>query len=125
MTVEQILKIVYISIAFLTGAIPALIGWIQAIKNKKKAKTEEEKAIAQQEMLDKANELIANAETFFKALDSTLRTTTGETAGIYKKESVMSKLQAYAISKGIKFDADYWSAKIDEIVKLTKNVNAK
>lgn len=39
----------------------------------------------------------------------------------------MAKLQSYAISKGYSdiFDPEYWSKAIDDIVALTRNVNAR
>ena len=46
-------------------------------------------------------------------------------AGAVKKDTVMTKLQAYAMEKGYEFDAEFWSNQIDEIVALTRTVNAK
>lgn len=124
MSVSTILDIVYLVVVFLVGAIPAIIGFIKAAKNKKKATTAEEKEAANKDMLNQANNLIVAAEDFYKSLDAVLKSN-GQSAGAYKKESVMNKLQAYATEKGYVFNAEYWSAKIDEIVKLTKEVNAK
>lgn len=124
MTVSEILYIVYIVLAFIVGIIPAIIGFIKAAKEKKNAKTAEESEAAQKDMLTQANSLIVAAEDFYGALDAVLKSN-GQSAGAYKKESVMNKLQAYATEKGYVFNAEYWSTKIDEIVKLTKEVNAK
>ena len=123
MSIDRVLYIVYCCCGILVCLIPAVVGFIRAAINKKKAKTAEEKAEAEKLMAEKANELIESAETFYKNLDSVLKQTTGESAGPLKKDSVMAKLQAFALSKGITFDAEYWSSKIDEIVKLTKAVN--
>ena len=49
----------------------------------------------------------------------------GSSAGAVKKDTVMTKLQAYALDKGYEFDVAYWRNKVDEIVTLTKQVNAK
>lgn len=125
MSVAQILQIVIYSIMFIASLVSAIIGFVKAAKQKKLAKTAEEEAAANQKMLDEANKLISEAETFFSSLDKVLKSTEGTSAGIYKKESVMTKLQQYATSIGAAFDADYWSNKIDEIVAMTKQVNAK
>lgn len=122
MTTNEILSIVYPVVSFLAAAIPAIIGWGKAIKNKRKAKTEEEKKLAQADMDDKLKSLIKEAEVFYKSLDIALKAT-GGTAGPYKKESVMNGLQEYANEKGYEFDKTVWSDKCDETVKLTKEVN--
>lgn len=124
MTTRDILYIVYLCLAFLVGAIPAVISFVRAAKAKHKATTAEEKDAQYKEMLDQANKLIESAEVFYDAFDKVLKTQ-NESAGPYKKESVMTKLQAYALKAGITFDSNYWSEKIDEIVALTKKVNSK
>lgn len=125
MEVVEIIKIVAFCVIFVAGVISSIIGFVKAAKAKKAAKTAQESEAAQQKMIDEANKLIAYAETFYKSLDTILKQTEGTGAGAYKKESVMVKLQAFANTLGITFDAEYWSKKVDEIVKLTKEVNAK
>lgn len=66
--------------------------------------------------------MIANAETLYSDVSSILKKE-GKSAGAVKKDSVMSKLQAYAIEHGYEFDAEYWDKKVDEIVDMTKKVN--
>ena len=122
MTVSDILYIVYIVIAFLVGVLPSIIGFIQAAKARKKAKTIEEKAEAEKQLEQIAKKLIVDAEIAYKTLDDILKTM-GETAGPYKKETVMAKLQQFALDNKITFDFNYWSEKVNEIVKLTKEVN--
>lgn len=124
MGIKDILQIIYIVAAFIVGAVPAVIAFCQAAKARKNAKTEEEANEASNKMLEKANELIVQAETFYKGLDSALKAQ-GESAGAYKKESVMAKLQAYATEISAQFDVTYWSEKVDQIVALTKSVNTK
>lgn len=46
-------------------------------------------------------------------------------SGAEKKEFVMTKANQFAIDNGIDFDADAMSEKIEELVALTKQVNAK
>ena len=124
MTVSEILQIVYIAVAFVVGAVPSIIGFVNAAKARKKATTASEKEEAEKDMAAQAKTLIEAAETFYKSLDTMLKQN-GESAGSYKKESVMSKLQTYATEKGYTFDSAYWSTKVDELVKFTKSVNAK
>lgn len=45
--------------------------------------------------------------------------------GEEKKQFVMTKANQFAIENGIKFDAETVSAKIEELVKMTKQVNAR
>lgn len=45
--------------------------------------------------------------------------------GAEKKEYVMTKANQFAIANGIDFDADAVAVKIEELVKLTKSVNAR
>ena len=125
MTVKEIAYICYLAIAFLFGCIPTVIGFCKAFKAKKNAKTTEEKAAANVLLEETAISLIQEAESFYKALDDVLKSSNNGTAGAFKKESVMAKLQAFAIENNITFDVAYWSDKVDKIVALTKKVNSK
>lgn len=46
-------------------------------------------------------------------------------SGEEKKEYVMTKANQYAIAKGIEFDAEAVSNKVEELIFLTKQVNIK
>lgn len=105
-------------------AIPLVSALIKAIKAKKLKEQESKAECAKNDMMTYAETLISNAEQLFKQMDLLLKKN-GESAGILKKESVMSKLLAYAISKNYEFDDEFWSNKIDEIVAFTRNVNTK
>ena len=136
MDIQTILKIVYAVSAFLAAAIPrAITLWITIKKKIKLAKDlacttdEAEKAKlkaadseATTDMLQVCNSLIANAETLYADVANLLKRE-GKSAGIVKKDSVMSKLQAYALEHGHTFDAEYWDKKVDELVELTRKVN--
>lgn len=136
MTIDNILKVVYSVIAFFAAAIPLLIALVVNIKQKikickqlehttddaEKAKLEASSSAATTEMMNICGSLIANAENLYADVTTQLKTQ-GKSAGIVKKDSVMSKLQAYALSQGYVFDNDFWSIKIDELVALTKSVN--
>lgn len=136
MDIQEILKIVYAVSAFFAAAIPLAIALWMAIKKKIKlakdlacttdeAETAKIKAAdseATTDMLQVCNSLIVNAETLYADVANLLKRE-GKSAGIVKKDSVMSKLQAYALEHGHTFDADYWDKKVDEIVELTRKVN--
>lgn len=134
--IETILKVVYAVASAVAVAVPFVIALIVNIKSKikirkqlanttdeaEKAKLEAANSAATTDMLNVCNELIANAETLYSDVSSILKKE-GKSAGAVKKDSVMSKLQAYAIEHGYEFDAEYWDKKVDEIVDMTKKVN--
>lgn len=124
----NILTIIKGVIAVLTGVIttviPCGIALAKTIKAKKEAKTEAEKEAAKTEMLNAVNGFISSAEELYKNIELIVKQN-GGSCGAIKKENVLTKLQAFAIEKGYAFDAAFWSTKIDEIVAMTKAVNAK
>lgn len=119
-----IIEIGKLAIAFLAAAIPGVILFLNSVKKFKVAKDQAEKEEAKNDMLAAVNILISDAESLYSGVDNALKNQ-GQSAGILKKDSVMAKLQAYAIDKGYTFDSTYWSEKIDEIVTLTKAVNTR
>lgn len=122
--VELVLQILYYVIAFLVAAIPAIIVIIRQCKKLKSATTLAEQEIAINDLTQKLNEFVQLTEEAYNGVNSALKSQ-GQTAGALKKESVMAKLQAYAINKGYEFDVEYWSKAVDDIVSMTKNVNVK
>lgn len=80
-----------------------------------KAKLEAANSAATTDMLNACNELIANAETLYLDVSLLLKKE-GKSAGAVKKDSVMSKLQAYAIEHGYEFDAEYWARKSTKLL---------
>jgi type IV secretory pathway TrbF-like protein len=122
----EIFKIILFALSFIiTTAIPFIIKLASTIKAKKSATTEAEKQSAHNDMVATLNGFIADAEVAFKGFDALMRQQQNTTAGAMKKDTVLTKLQAYALSHGYEFDAEYWSQKIDDIVAFTKKVNAK
>lgn len=125
-------------IPLVLGAILAVVAFVDSWKAKRKAKkeaeaakTEAEKAKAEADLAaanlaleQAAKDFIAQAETMYSSVDAILKAK-GESAGALKKETVLAKLRTYAIEKGISLDVVEWTDKIDELVKFTKNVNAK
>ena len=63
------------------------------------------------------------AETAYLAFDAVAKQN-NTTTGAMKREHVLDKLQAYALSKGYAFDAEKWGAALDAFVATTKIVNA-
>ena len=136
MGIQEILQIVYAVCAFFAAAIPLVIALWTTIKKKiklakelasttdeaEKAKLKAANSEATTDMLQVCNSLIINAEILYADVAALLKRE-GKSAGIVKKDSVMSKLQAYALEHGYAFDAEYWSKKVDEIVELTRKVN--
>lgn len=106
----------------LLALIPFVIKYIKAIKALATAKTAEEIAIAeknviqaQNDILQKTIELVETTELSYKGIEQTLEAN-GQKAGSFKKEAVMSKLQNFAFSKGYTFDEDQLSSLIDSVV---------
>ena len=134
--IETILQIVYAVASAIAVGVPLMIALIRSVRSKlkihkelasttddaEKAKLEAANSAATIDMLNVCNELIITAETLYADVSSLLKKE-GKSAGAVKKDSVMSKLQAYAIEHGYTFDAEYWNKKIDEIVDMTKKVN--
>lgn len=110
----------------LVTLIPAVVGWVTKWKAYKAAKTDAEKQAVLNELQNSVVQFIADAEKTFEALDVSLKQRGSATGcGTMKKENVLTKIQSLCMSKGIAYDADYWSKKVDELVKLTNTVNTK
>ena len=131
MKVAIIVHLITLIIGAFAGAVPLVIKWNKARKAKNSAVTvaEQEKATADKEkasaeLREYLNDLIVQAEKAYTGMDRMLKAQNSSAGGM-KKKSVFSDLQAYALSKGFEFDADFWSKKIDEIVAFTKQVNSK
>ena len=121
----QTMYIILSIVAVLVGTIiPAAVNLGKSIKARIQAETEAAKEKANADLLVHAQGFIQAAESSFESFNKLLKTQ-GSSAGPMKKENVLTKLQAYALQQGYEFDAEAWSAKIDEIVAFTREVNAK
>ena len=118
-----IVYVVFGIIVALISLIPVLLKFLKSIKNYKNAKTEAEAEKAYNDMYAAAQNLIAQAEVSYAGIDGILKAQ-GASAGSMKKNLVSTQLEAYAINHGYNYDAEFWSAKIDEIVQFTHTVNA-
>ena len=125
MQIKDILTIV-ITLAsfFLTVLIPTFIVMINRIKAVKAAKTEAERQAALADIKSLAQNFIVEAESLYKDIDAIVKQN-GKSCGAVKKDSVMTKIQDACLTKGIAFDKEFWSKEVDDLVTITRQVNAK
>lgn len=120
-----ILKALIVAVTtFISSGIPLIVALLNARKAYKEANTEAEKEKAYNDLKAQAQMFIEQAEQNYKDLNRMLKAQ-GSSAGGVKKESVITKLQSYALTKGYAFDVEFWNEEIDEIVNFTKEVNGK
>lgn len=138
MTIDMWLRFGYAALGFVFAAIPLISSLIAIIKKRCKLKkalanaTDEaskaelitKNAEAKNELKEYTERLITEAEKLYKDVDAMLKTQ-GKSAGLVKKDSVMSKLQVKASELNYAFDYDEWSNYVDDVVAMTKIVNAK
>lgn len=126
MNLEQILTIVSTIASFLfVTLIPSVILLIKKWKAYKNAKTNEEQQKILNEISDASIKFIQDAEDAFKSVDVVLKSKGEAGCGAMKKENVMTKIQSLCMQKGIEFDSQYWDSRVEELVTMTKKVNAK
>lgn len=87
------------------------------------AVAEAAEAKAELDLTEKMQAAVQAAELAYQAFDAVAKQN-GTTTGAMKREHVLDKLQAYALSKGYAFDAEKWGAALDAYVAATKVVNA-
>jgi hypothetical protein len=125
MSIDETIKIILLILSgIISTLIPCVVAIVKSIKSYKEAKTRGEREKATNDMLEALNKLVFEAENTYKDVNALLKQQ-GKSAGAVKKDVVMTKLQAFALENNYLFDAEYWSAKIDEIIELTRKVNAK
>lgn len=118
------LNIIYSTATFLIVAIPTTIALISTIKKKKQATTENERLEAEKDIQAYKSRLIEEAEALYKIVGEPMKQAGLDLAEL-KKDSVMTKLQNYALSKHYDFDYEYYSKEVDKDVLHTKKVNAE
>lgn len=137
----ELINIIYTAIMALSlfvGVVTSVISIKKSVTARKNAvaeaeaaKTDAEKAAAEAARERAEADLLANAKNFIKAAEvafegfDKMMKAQNSSAGAMKKDTVFTKLQAYALQNGYAFDADEWSKKIDELVEFTKSVNTK
>lgn len=122
MSIDIILKLISLGIGAILTFIPMLIKVINTTKKLKNAKTSSEKEAAKNELRQEAINLCAAAEIAYKEVNDALKAK-GSSAGSIKKDSVMTKLENFAIENGKYFDKYYWNDEIDKIVSDSKLIN--
>lgn len=130
MQVNEIISLCATIFIFVGTVVSFAIALVKSIKKYKTAKTLAEQEAAINDMKSAAQEFISDAEKLYENYTKQLvgtgvAVTTSVKSGELKKKSVMSDLSQYAQGKGYVFDAEYWSKVIDDLVSMTKNVNAK
>ena len=130
MQINEIISLCVTIVLFVGTVASFIVALVKNIKKYKAAKTEAEKEAALNDMTSAAQGFIADAEKLYEDYTKQLvgtgvAVTTSVKSGALKKDSVMAKLSQYALEKGYVFDSEYWSGVIDNLVELTKNVNAK
>lgn len=122
---EKIITIVSTLAGFLlTCLIPTVIVMINRIKAVRKAKTEAERQEALNDLKALAQGFVVDAESLYKDIDAIVKQN-GKSCGAVKKDSVMTKIQDACLTKGVAFDKEYWSKVVDDLVTVTRQVNAK
>lgn len=121
---DIIILLITIASFLLTTLIPTAIVLITRIKALRKAKNEAERQAILNEIIQDAQGFVIDAEDFYKDIDAIVKGQ-GKTCGALKKDSVMTKIQDTCIVKGLVFDKEFWSKKVDDLVALTRKVNAK
>ena len=130
MQIKEIISLCVTIAVFIGTVVSFVIALVKNIKKYKNAKTVAEQEAAINDMKTAAQGFIADAEKLYEDYTKQLigtgtPVTTSIKSGALKKDSVMAKLSQYALEKGYVFDSEYWSGVIDQLVELTKNVNAK
>ena len=118
MTIDKIITLTLAVASFiLTVAIPTIIVVRKKYKDLKEAKNAAERAAIISDILNNAQNFVVSAEELYKDVN-------GFSCGKLKKDKVMTDIKQLCLAKGIAFNADFWSEKVEEIVAVTKSVNA-
>lgn len=118
-TIEEILSVATGSVAFISALIGFIISYVKGEKNKKLAQTAEKTIEISELATDKVVEiekLYSQAATVLKAV--------GVSTGAIKKENVMNYIESKCVEKGVAFDSEYWSEKVEKLVEVL-NTNKK
>lgn len=112
-TIEEIISIVLGGLALLSALTGFIFSAVKNCKNKKIAKA----AQTANEITELAAQKVAEVEKLFSQATYVLKAA-GIKTGEIKKESVMTFIKGSCIEKGITFDADYWSEKVEKLVEV-------
>lgn len=112
-TIEEIISIVVGGLALLSALTGFIFSAVKNCKNKKIAKA----AQTANEITELAAKKVAEVEKLFSQASNVLKAV-GVKTGEIKKESVMTFIQGSCVEKGISFDSDYWSEKVEKLVDV-------
>lgn len=104
--IEIYLSLAGVILSLVVSLIVFIIKFIKAIKNKKAQQDEVD-------LLDAVAPIMEIAETFTHY------------SGEEKKEYVLTKINQLAIENGVDYDSETVTSKIEELIKLSKQVNSK
>ena len=121
---EIIIKAFCILVGIAGALIVSVPALKKAIKDRKAAKTAEEKAKADLEIQKQMQLLVSNAEQNYSSLDAAMKKL-GESAGQFKKDKVLTDLRDFCDEMGYAFEKQKLSEDIDSFVRMTKEVNTK
>lgn len=121
---EKLELIIAIASTLVGTLIPSLIALVGQIKAKHNAKTEAEKAKADNAIQAELKRLVAGAEVSFAPVDALLKAQ-HQSAGSMKKRDVKTNLKTFCLENGYAWDDAAMDAAIEEEVAYTKVVNAK
>lgn len=106
MSIEEIIRIVSLSVSLLITLVGFVITLVKSIKNAIKTKNWDALKSALQGFIAKAEEF-------------------SNFSGVEKKEIVLSWASNFCADKGMKFDKDKVDSAIEELVELSKKVNKR
>lgn len=122
--IEIVIKVACILIGIAVACIITIPALVKAIKQRKAAKTAEEKAAADLQIKNAIFEFVGQAEVNYSNLDNALKKL-GESAGSLKKENVMSEVRDFCDQNNLPYDKQAISEEVDKTVEFTKKVNYK
>lgn len=111
MSISEILSWVIFAISFLSGVLATLIPYIKNANAKKKLEKTVQALSGFETIISKIQPLVVKAEQF------------ASYSGVEKKEYVMTQLKIFALENSLTFDEDTISAKVEEVVATTNQVN--
>ena len=123
MNIGAIVKIVYAIAGGVITAIPLIVGVVNSVKAKNRAKTEAEKAQAESAIKDELKALVRGAEQTYSTIDKILKSQ-GSSAGKMKKSDVMKALKVFCLENGYSWDEESMSLAVEREVEYTKSVNS-
>lgn len=112
-TIEGILSVAIGGCALLSAITGFIVSLVKNCKNKKLVRVAE----TVDEIVGLATEKVVEIEQTYSKAAAVLKAS-GVSTGELKKENVMSYVESQCLEKGVAFDAQYWSERIERIVSV-------